>query len=489
MAADRLEAPDRAPASPDFATNGAQESPDMVLDRLLADVGLRRAESGATVNIAGADPLVPSPHRLGTAAAVALAAQGVAIAEIWRMRSGRTQTVSVDMREAVLGLDALNRMKQNGHPVDNPTRREAIIGLFRARDGRWVFLMGSYAHHRDGVLDLLRCWNNTGSIVNATSQWDAIDLEDAAADRRLPVAAVRRREEWRAHPQGRLLAQRPVVEITKIGDSPPEPFGPAARPLSGIRVLDMTHVIAGPVVARTLAEQGADVLDLRSSQDADILICLLDVNHGKRSAFCDFGNAADEAAFDRLVREADVFCESWRPGSLERRGISPSRLAALRPGIIYTSVSCYGVDGPWATRGGFDQLGQCVSGIAAAEGGMDAPRLVPTYLLNDYLAAYLGALGTLAALIRRAREGGSYRVHVSLTQSSMWVQNLGLLAQPAIFRHGHGLGEATLESRETAFGTLDYMPPITRFSETRAYWELPPPARGASPPVWLPRAR
>jgi hypothetical protein len=456
-----------------------------ILDELLGSVGLSRAESGASVELVGSDPLVASPHRLGTAAAVALAAQGVAISQIWRMRTGRSQAVSVDLREAVQGLDALNRLNQNGHPVDNPTRQWPIIGQFRGLHGRWIFLMGSFAHHRDGMLELLRCWNNHGSISNAVGAWDVMELEEVAADRRLPAAVIRTAEEWRAHPQGRLLASRPVVEITKIGESAPEAFRPGPRPLSGLRVLDLTHVIAGPVVARTMAEQGADVLNVRSSQDADLPICLLDVNQGKRNIYCDFGNNEDERTFDRLIRGADVFCESWRPGSLERRGISPERLAAIRPGIIYTSVSCYGVDGPWASRAGFDQMGQSVSGVAATEGGIDAPRLVPTYLLNDYLAAYLASLGTLAALIRRAREGGSYRVHVSLTQSSMWVQSLGLLPVSSVFRDAHDLGIPELESRDTVFGRLDYMGPITRYSETKAYWELPPTPNGSARPEWL----
>jgi crotonobetainyl-CoA:carnitine CoA-transferase CaiB-like acyl-CoA transferase len=461
-------------------------APTEALDQLLSSVGLSRQNSGANVTIFGEDPIVPSPHRLGTATSVALAAQGVAIAQIWQMQTGRTQDVAVDMRDGVFSLDSVNRLRQNGHPVDNPTRRDPASNMFRTRDGRWIFVIGSFPHHRDGVLDLLRCWNNPTSIRNAISQWDAFDLETAAADRGLPVAAIRTADEWRRHPQGQLLAGRPVVEIERIGDSRPEPVPGGERPLSGLRVLDMTHVIAGPVVARTLAEQGADVLHVRSSRDPDPLLCIMDVNHGKRSAFMDFGNADDESAFAVALAGADVFCESWRPGSLERHGISPERAASIRPGIIYTSVSCYGADGPWATRGGFDQLGQSVSGIAATEGALAAPRLVPTYLLNDYLSAYLAALGTLAALIRRAREGGSYRVHVSLTGSSMWVQSLGLIPQAELFGRTDQLGTPTLAARDTAWGRLEFVGPVTRFSETKAYWALPPQPSGTSLLTWTP---
>src|SRR5690606_37861061 len=161
--------------------------------------------------------------------------------------------------------------------------------------------------------------------------------------------------------------------------------------------------------------------------------------------------------------------------------------ADIRPGVVYVSVTAYGDEGPWATRGGFEQLGQTVSGVAVREGGAGRPRVVPPYLLNDYLTGYLGAAGAMLALIRRAREGGSYHVKVSLTRTSMWVHSLGLLAREPARAGQHFAQTLTplLERRTSAFGVLEQFPPVAQFSETPPYWALPPAPTGSSNPEWL----
>ena len=278
------------------------------------------------------------------------------------------------------------------------------------------------------------------------------------------------------------------IRDSKIADSEPEPARANVRPLDGLRVLDLGHVIAGPVVARSLAEHGADVLRITSPAMQDPFRQTVDTNIGKRSAFLDFDAPTGLQAARDLIAGADVVVQSWRPGSMRNRGLGPQDAAAIRPGVIYVTVTAFGDEGPWGQRGGFEQLGQTVSGISVREGGKGKPRVVPPYLLNDYLTGYLGATGVMQALIRRAQEGGSYHVKVSLARTSMWVQDLGLLTDfdPAQPRRHFALElNPLLERRESAYGVLEQFPPVAQFSRTRAAWVLPPAPNGAHPARWL----
>jgi crotonobetainyl-CoA:carnitine CoA-transferase CaiB-like acyl-CoA transferase len=465
------------------------------LRKLLSQIGLAERDAGGTISIDGEEPAVPSRHRLGTASAVALATQGAAIAAIWRQRSGRGQDVAVDLRQAAVpGLCTSDHLSQGGHPVDRGRDPAMRANFFAAKDGRRLYILRApvYVPHMLRLLDFFGCANTTAALSAAVARWRSDELEEALAERKIIGTIARTREEWLAHPQGQWLAARPPVEIEKIGDSAPEPFAPAARPLSGIRALDMAHVLAGPVTSRVLAEQGADVLNVSAPHQLDQFVHALDVGIGKRRAFVDLARGGAAEA-QRLAAEADIFVHSWRPGSLEQHGLGPADLARRRPGIIYVTVSCYGYGGPWAARGGYEPIGQTASGLAVAEGSMDEPLLAPTFTLNDYATAYLAAAGTLGALIRRAREGGSYHVKASLTRTSMWVLELGAL--PTALWPDRSRGQPRLpEPRASdmirttsAFGAIEHPAPITRFSETKAHWERPPQPAGASPPEWLPR--
>ena len=275
-----------------------------------------------------------------------------------------------------------------------------------------------------------------------------------------------------------------------MGDSAPEPLGPAARPLSGIRVVDMGHVLAGPVVSRTLAEQGAEVIHISPPHMPDPNHIIVDTTLGKRAAFADLRSAVDREELLRLIAGADVFVHSWRPGSLEAHGLSFEMLAELRPGLIYATVSCYGSDGPWANRAGYDPFGQVVSGLAVGEGSIDAPVLASTFTLNDYLAGYSAAAGVVSALVQRARTGGSYRVDVSLAGASMWLQELGQLPSHQWPGSADGvdvlpaISSEDLQTVPSPFGDIEHPKPIIAFSETRPYWSTPPVPAGSSRLAW-----
>lgn len=447
---------------------------------VLGSVGLDL--SAVRLEAVGDELLCNSPHRLELAASVAVAAEGSAAADFWHKRGGSVQKVSIDRRTSVHALATGLLLSIDGHDLRIANgARAAVSDFYQSGDGRWVHPMGTYPGLRDGMLDLLDCANSPRAIAKAISGWKATELEDEIAARNLAGAMVRTIAEWRAHPQGRALSQTPLIEIERTGEAPPRQLRFDARPLGGLRVLDFSHVIAGPVLARTLASHGAQVLRIGSPRWADPMEFILDTGWGKRSAYLDLDQPDNVCRLRRLLDRADVFIESWRPSSLSRFGLAPDTLATRYPGLVSVSVSAFGRAGPWSGRKGFEQLAQAVSGISQAEGGSDRPRYVQTGLLVDYLAGYFGAIGAIAALVRQRSIGGTYHVHVSLTRLAMWVQDLGLV-KPRI---GQVLPKIELTERETPFGRLKHLPPRARLSKTPARWDLPPCPAGAFQPEWI----
>ncbi len=454
------------------------------LRQLLDGIGGTDWLDAGAVAFTGEEPELGSPHRMVAASAAALAATAAGAARRWHRATGAGQDIDIDGLHAACGLCTNFFQRQNGHAVPPLSlQRELKADFYPTSDGRWFYLTGSYHHLRDGALELLDCANTKAAIGKAVSRRHSSELEQAFVERGLTGAVVRSVDEWREQPQGRWLANAPVIAIERIGDSAAEPPRSRRRPLDDLRVLDAAHVIAGPVAARTLAEHGAEVLRVSSPLQPDPVLQVLDTGIGKRNAYIDFRSEDDSARLRELVRRADVFVQSWKPTSLERAGFGPAALAALRPGLIYLSVSAYG-DGPWAERKGFDQVAQASSGVALTEGGGERPRLVPTHLLNDYLSAYLGAAGVMAALERRAVEGGSYHVKVSLCRTAMWVQDLGLRKVGDGVVHIDKL-RPVLVSQLSPFGVIERMDPVARMSATPAHWTLPPAPLGAHMPAWL----
>jgi crotonobetainyl-CoA:carnitine CoA-transferase CaiB-like acyl-CoA transferase len=468
----------------------AGAGPRAVFEWLWSAIGLTPGDLAGRVDFTGADPVVPSVHRVGTAAAAAMGAMGAAVAAIWKQRAGEGQDVAVDIGRAMVpGLQTVAHLYQDGYRLDPHPRGTDFRGFFRTRDGRQMYLLRTLAYPEilTRLLDVLDCGYNAASFERAVGRWHSEELEEALARARAVGVLLREREEWLRHPQGQWLAARPAVQVEKIGESDPIPLGPANRPLAGLRVVDFTHVLAGPTVARLMAEQGADVLHVSPPWRYDSHAMLLDTGWGKRSALLDLEQPGEAERLRTLAQDADLFVQSWRPGSLERAGFGRQDLAALRPGIIYVSVSCYGSGGPWRERGGFEPIGQVACGLAADEGSMDDPRMAPTGTMNDYLVPYLAAAGTLAALLRRAREGGSYHVEVSLTRASMFLQEIGRLGEVERARIPSAMPAPDPRSfitAGTAYGDLRVPGPVVVYSKTPAYWERPPCAPGQHPLAW-----
>jgi crotonobetainyl-CoA:carnitine CoA-transferase CaiB-like acyl-CoA transferase len=322
--------------------------------------------------------------------------------------------------------------------------------------------------------------------------WHADKLEDAIADAFACAGMVRTPEEWLEHPHGAYLASRPVVEITRIDDSPPEPLPPGAAPLSGVRVLDLTRILAGPTAGLGMAEHGADVLMVTAPHLPQVPSFVRDTSHGKRSCYLDIAKAEEAERLYELVKESDVFIDGYRPHRLAAHGFGADELIARRPGLVHVTVNCFGSGGPFASRAGWDQVAQAVTGICHTQGeALEAgqPKLTPVFMC-DFLTGFLATFGAMVALARRAREGGSYRVQVSLCQSAMFLQRQGLID------HFHGApNKLTPEEFEplavvdegTVYGDLKTLGPVLKMSETPCVWSGTTPALGSSKAVWLPR--
>ncbi|HZZ35012.1 MAG TPA: CoA transferase, partial [Caulobacteraceae bacterium] len=406
-------------------------------------------------------PALATRFNADEAAAAALAAGATLAADLWMLRTGQTQDVEVSTREAAASLTSF-AYQRFGDPSKAPPAggvaamaRTAAYGFKPTGDGRHVFLHPSFPPGTQRILEALGCTDGAEAVNAACMAQTALGIEDAVAARRGCTGMVRTPQEWDASEQGRILAGLPVVEIIKIGESAPEPPpGDGDMPLCGLRVLDLTRVLAGPTCARTLAQYGADVLYLASPNLPASEGFISDTNHGKLSAWLDLADEAGRQRLRELARDADVFSQGYRTGSLEALGFGPLDLAALRPGIVYVSINCYGHEGPWRSRAGWEQLAQTVTGMAHIHGGEEGPKLQPG-AVTDYTTGYLAAFGALAALHRRALYGGSYLVRVSLCQTGMWVRGLGVEEPQRLERarklEGEEIGGFVIDS-ETGFG-------------------------------------
>ncbi len=442
------------------------------------------------VEITGDDPVFASPFRLGETCAAVLAGVGVAVSDLWELKTGRRQRVGIDVRHAAAALRSTTYLQRPGPDgVFAAVRNEPHEAMIRmtqpwpTRDGRWFLPHFGLPNLRARVRGVLGCDDTPEAVARAVSSWDALDLEAAIDEARACGGMVRSNAEWLAHPHGQVLQAKPIVEIIKIADSDPEPLPDGARPLDGIRALDLTRILAGPVAARTLAENGAEVLMVTAEGLPQIAEHVMDTSHGKRSCFLDLKTAEGADRLRALARDADVFSQGYRPGMLAGLGFGPEELAELRPGIVYLSISCFGADGPLSHRAGWEQVAQTVTGICH-DSGLDRPALAPAAAC-DYTTGYLGAYGVLLALARCAREGGSYHVRVSLCRSGMFIQRHGRIALDETLDDldDAELDALRIESRP-ASGPLRHLGPVLQLSETPPHWTRPTPVLGGDGAEW-----
>ncbi len=427
----------------------------------------------------GSDPVFSTPYLVGTAGAAVLAAVGLAVSQLWYLRTKRVQGVKVDLRSAAAAMRSTVYLKIDGKRPSEVW--DPMSGYNPVKDGRWVSIHCNFANHRDAAMGVLGNPADRASAEAASRNWDGLALEDAIHAAKGCAGLARSAAEWAQHPHSAAVAAQPLLEIRKIGESRPESLPTGKRPLSGLRVLDLTRVLAGPICARTLAEHGADVLKISGPHLPDSGISEFDTGIGKLQAFLDLRTAEGTEKLRGLLREADVFSQSYRPGALAARGFSPGQAAEIRPGIVYVTLSAWGTEGPWRDRRGFDSIVQTVSGMAYAQSAglppEGKPRLMPVSAI-DYVSGYLMAFGALVALARRATEGGSWLVRVSLARTGKWIVDRGFIEKFS------SVGEPEVKELLMKSGNVTHLMPVLGLSETPPYWERPPVPLGTHKAEW-----
>jgi crotonobetainyl-CoA:carnitine CoA-transferase CaiB-like acyl-CoA transferase len=440
------------------------------------------------VTLTGEEPQLPSSFRVAAAAQASIAAAGLAAAQIWQLRSGQSQNVAVDMRHAVVECRSERYLRVDGK--GSPMAWDAIAGIYKTRDQRFVRLHTNFRHHRDAVCKLLNCKPERDEVQAALMQWDGEAFETAAYAGGCVVAMMRSYQEWSVTPHAQALAALPTISIEKIGGAAPKPWSAGDRPLAGVRVLDLSRVIAGPVAGRTLAVHGADVLLISGPDLPAIPWLTIDTGRGKLTSFVELRSEQGKSVMRDLLASADIFSQGYRPRAVAGLGFSPEDAAKISPGIVYVSLSAYGHAGPWAERRGFDSLVQTSTGFNHAEGeaaGVDGPKELPAQML-DHATGYLMAFGAMMAKARQSREGGSWHVRVSLAQTGRWLWNLGRVADG--FKTEDLKGETVkpfIEDIPSGFGPLRSVSHSAMLSKTPAFWARPAMPLGSHPPQWPPR--
>jgi crotonobetainyl-CoA:carnitine CoA-transferase CaiB-like acyl-CoA transferase len=462
--------------------------PGLLLDELMA-LASEEPASGS-VTYAGEDPIFPTPFRIGDLGAAAIGAAAVEAARLWQDKTGRSQRIHIDVDAAAIAMRSSRYIRvappPPGSEAGRPNRAGGGLGIYRTKDERWIYFQVLFQHHRDRLARTLGLPSyEPDRLPEAVAAWNGQELEDAVVANGATAGLVRTNAEWAAHPHAQALAQLPLLEITRIEGAPARALPAGDRPLSGMRVLDVTRVLAGPTCGRTLAEHGADVLRVGTPKMPDNEAMMRDTGHGKRSTVLDLTAPADADRLRTLIADADVFSQGYRPGAIASLGFSPEEVAAMRPGIVYVTISAFGHDGPWRNRRGFDSVVQAVSGIADEAAADGRPRFLPANPL-DYTTGYLAAFATMAAVRRRAREGGSWHVRLSLAQTGRFLAGMsraaGWEARPPELPPERL--EELMTITDTPFGPLKHFTPVAQMSETPGRWERPTAPLDNDPPRW-----
>lgn len=433
--------------------------------RLWSELG-GPAQALERVEFTGPAGGLPSRFEVSALAAASVAVATLAIADFSSLREKRERKVIVDRRLASAAFRCEHHMKPQGWEL--AALWDPIAGDYEASDG-WIRLHTNYAYHRAAALRVLRCEAGRSAVGATVMRWKKDELEAAIVAQNGCAAALRTREAWKAHPQGRALQHEPL--ISRHGSAGPLVERRSAQaPLSGVRVLDLTRVIAGPVGTRHLAAFGADVLRIDPPGFEEVPVLLPETTRGKRCAFLDLKSPEGLSAFDRLLSEADVLVHGYRPGAMEKLGID-----FRKPGLVTVRYDAYGWSGPWAARRGFDSLVQMSSGIAHP-GSPDKPTPLPAQAL-DYATGYLVAAAACRALVERTAE-----TRLALARTAKLLVDLGEDADP----HAPGLGDVSdlLELSETGFGRVRQVRCPAAIEGYEVRWPHPAGPLGRDIPTW-----
>jgi crotonobetainyl-CoA:carnitine CoA-transferase CaiB-like acyl-CoA transferase len=439
--------------------------------------GRRPAPTGE-LRFSGSEHVLESPFAVTESAATSIGAAMLAAAELLAARGGPRQEVTIDRAHACAAFAADRLLRLDGEAVPSWA---PLSGGYRTRDGRFIQLHCNFPHHAQGVADLLDVPLERDAFEAAILEWDAVELESALIEVGMVGAAYRTLEEWDAHPHAVATASLPTLELSRIGDAGVRPAAAATRPLEGLRVLDCSRVLAGPVAGMTLASHGAEVLRVGAAHLPKVESGVLSTGFGKRSCHVDLRTDEGQATFRSLLEGADVLIDAFRPGALAGHGFGPEEVAAVRPGIVVVQLCAFDWVGPWGGRRGFDSIIQSTTGIALAAAGEDGrPQHLPVQAL-DYATGYLAAFAAMRALARRQVEGGSWLARLSLLRTRNWLVGLGPGGAPEtpidLERYTHEV--------DSAFGRLRAVRPLEALPASRPRWERAPERIGSSSAVWV----
>ncbi|MEM0988258.1 MAG: CoA transferase [Pseudomonadota bacterium] len=406
---------------------------------------------------------------------------GLAAAHLHEARGGKPQTVHVDRWAASLSMTSAAYLTVNG---EQAVEWDPLTGYHQANDG-WVYTHCQFEHLRSRLLAAFDLPHDIDAVKACFAQIPAAEIEHIAQEAGACGIAQRTRAAWQAHPQAAVLAKAPVVQLARAGVTPSPELPPAEEPLAGIRVLDLSRVIAGPTIGKTLGEHGAQVIRISAAHLPSFDSLVIDTGVNKRAAFVDLRTEEGHETLCRLITQADVLIDAYRPGSLAAKGFDEVALAKLNPSLVKVTLSAFGADGPWGGRRGYDTYVQSATGLTAGE---DAPARLPCQPL-DYLGGYLGAAAAMIALTRRMAEGGGWRAELSLARNAMWVwdqaDRLGPEAAPPATNPSLKQAAPLLAEMETSFGRVCAMRPARSLSLTPPKWRIPPVPLGSDPPVWV----
>jgi crotonobetainyl-CoA:carnitine CoA-transferase CaiB-like acyl-CoA transferase len=432
----------------------------------------------ATVTREGALPARLPVRELARACVGACA---LAAAELGARRAGLAEVprVWVDDGAVAAAFHSERHLLVDGR---EPVNFAPLSRFWRTADG-WVRTHANYPHHRARLLSALGVPDDVAAVESAVAERSSLEVEEAVYAAGGLAVALRTSKEWAAHEQGAAVARRPLVERGRLDAAHARVLTPVGGdpllPAAGLRVLDLTRVLAGPVATRTLALLGADVLRVDPPQLPELPDQHADMGFGKRSTTLDL--VAARPAFEELLAAADVVVTGYRPRALDRFGLSPRALAERRPGVVVAQVSAWGAYGPWGERRGFDSLVQVASGIAAVEGSVERPGALPAQAL-DHGTGYLLAAGVLRALTEQSYEGGSRFVRLALARTAHWLMN-GFVSAGAGDGSYDGPG-AWLAETDSRIGRLRYALPPVSFAGGPADWARPPGPWGTDPAHW-----
>lgn len=414
-------------------------------------------------------------------AAEAIAAAGLAIGQLLKVQFDCAPEVVVDRRLASLWFG------WSIHPVGwtLPAAWDNIAGDYATRDG-WIRLHTNAPHHKAAALAVLQCADHKSAVARAVAEWDAEELETAIVGMNGCAAAMRTCDEWKSHPQGDAVASEPLIALSPMAAS----FGPSAwqpeeaRPLAGLKVLDLTRVLAGPVATRFLAGYGADILRI-DPPGWDEPALIPEVTLGKRCARLDLGTQQGREIFEQLLSQADVLVHGYRPGALDQLGYTETARRAINPGLIDVSLDAYGWSGPWSGRRGFDSLVQMSSGIAHA--GMqwkqaDRPVPLPVQAL-DQATGYLMAAAVVRSLIWRITENRVTTARLSLARTA---QSLIDLPRTASGAQGLATGSSDFSAslEQTEWGPAKRCKSPVTVNGAALAWRRPASGLGSAEPRW-----